>query len=271
MPGRGGWREITVEVDPTEVDALSGALWAAGVAGIEERTAEDATTLVVAAPVDALDRVLAALRDVSFTSRPVPADEGLDGWREHAVASRVAGIVVQPAWRPEEPVHTGEVVVRVDPGRAFGSGTHVTTRLAIELLVEHLRLRDRVLDLGTGSGVLSVIAAKLGAAHVLAVDIEADAREVARQNIERNEVQRVVAVAERVEGEFDLVVVNITAPTLVELHDVVLASLVADGRLVSSGILTTQVDDLVAAYGEVRWLDRRVEGDWVALVGRFAR
>ncbi len=113
---------------------MSGALWAAGVAGIEERTAENATTLVVATPGDALGRVLAVVADLSVTSRPVPADEGLDAWRDHAVASRVAGIVVQPAWRADETSYPGEVVVRIDPGRAFGTGTHVTTRLAIELL-----------------------------------------------------------------------------------------------------------------------------------------
>ncbi len=127
------------------------------------------------------------------------------------------------------------------------------------------------MDLGTGSGVLSVVAAELAASRVLAVDIDADAREVARRNIERNEVQRIVTVAEHVGGDFDLVVSNITAPALVELQDVVLATLVGDGRLVLSGILTTQLDDVVAAYGEVRWIDRRIEGDWVALVGRLDR
>jgi ribosomal protein L11 methyltransferase len=268
MPAGDGWRQITFEVEPAELDALSGALWAAGVAGIEERPDAAGTILVVSAAVGVLDRVSVVLGDRPAVVREVAGDEGLDGWRDHAAATRVGPVVIQPAWQPEEGVAPGEFVVRIDPGRAFGSGSHVTTRLAAGMLVDHVRHGDRVLDLGTGSGVLSIIAAKLGAAHVLAVDLDARAREVARQNIARNEVQSVITVAEQVEGDVDLVVANITMPTLLELRDTVVATLAPDARVVLSGVLVSQADSLVAAYEGVRWLERRHEGEWVACAGR---
>ena len=261
------WREIEVEVDPADLDQLSGAVWAAGAAGVEERETNDRVRLVVAARAEAVDAVLAALGDRPVGVRTVAADEGLDSWRDYATATRVGDVVIQPEWVAEIGTRPNDVVVRLDPGRAFGSGAHATTRLALELLAAE-PIAGRVLDVGTGSGVLAIAAAGLGASQVSAVDIDETARDVAAQNIERNGVGSVVTVVADIVGSFDVVVANIDAPTLVDLSVDLCAALKPGARLVVSGILRTQETSTSAAFARIQWFDRRDEGDWVALSGR---
>jgi ribosomal protein L11 methyltransferase len=262
------WREVEVEVEPAAVDRLSGALWAAGAAGVEERRVGSQLRLIVAVRAEVLDGVLVALGDRPAGVRSVAADAGLDAWREYAMVTRVGDVVIQPVWRPDAATKPTDVIVRLDPGRVFGSGAHVTTRLALELLAAESITGLRVLDVGTGSGVLAVAAAALSAAHVLAVDIDEEAREVATRNLARNHAGSVVAVSDVVVGCFDVVVANITVPTLVELSADLCGALRPGGRLVLSGMLRDQEPSLRAAFDGVQWIDRRSEGDWIALAGR---
>ncbi len=262
------WREVAAEVEPADVDRLSGALWAAGAAGVEERESKSRLRLIVAVRADQVDAVAAVLAPRAVEVRPIAADAGLDAWRDYATATRVGDVLIQPVWLPEVLTKPTDVVVRIDPGRAFGSGAHVTTRLALDLLGASPIDGLRVLDVGTGSGVLAVAAARLGAAQVMAVDIDEDARHVAAQNVERNHVDSIVTISDVIVGSFDVVLANITVPTLVELSADLLAALVAGGRLVLSGVLRDQESELMAAFRGVDWIDRRSEGDWIALAGR---
>lgn len=262
------WREVEVDVAPEDVDRLSGALWAAGAAGVEERDIGHAVRLVVAARADDVDAVLAVLAPRPVEIRSVAADAGLDAWREHATAIRVGDVVIQPVWLPDVATKPTDVIVRLDPGRAFGSGAHVTTRLTLELLAGESIHALSVLDVGTGSGVLALAAARLGAAPVLAVDIDEEARAAAQRNIDRNDAGSIVVVSDAIVGAFDIVMANITVPTLIELSGELRGALRPGGRVVLSGILRSQEPDLVAAFDGIQWVDRRIDGDWIALAGR---
>ncbi len=185
-------------------------------------------------------------------------------------------LVIAPSWEPAGP-GPGDTLILLDPGMAFGTGLHPSTRLCLTLLEAHLRSGDSVLDLGTGSGILAIAAAKLGAAFVLARDIDPVAVEAARENVARNGVDRVVRVeegslpeaGEQAKSGFDLVLVNILAEVIVRLLGEGLADLVKPrGKLILSGIIAPKADDVEAALSARQFtvVERRAEGDWVAFL-----
>ncbi len=178
-------------------------------------------------------------------------DDGwADAWRAHAQPTVVGDVAVVPAWCPE-PADVAHVVV-IEPGRSFGVGNHPSTRLVVAALQRSDLDGASVLDVGTGTGVLAVTAARLGATRVVAVDTDADARRVARHNVEVNEVGATVTVTDgelsAVGGTFDVVVANILPATLVSLADDLVARVAAGGRLVLSGIPTSEVDRVLVAH-----------------------
>jgi ribosomal protein L11 methyltransferase len=160
---------------------------------------------------------------------------------------------------------------------AFGSGLHPTTRLCLEALEDHICPGATVLDVGGGSGILAIAAARLGASRILAVDTDPLAVRVARENVVLNQVQAVVDVKEgtvptshlRPRGA-DLVLANILAETIVELAPALVASLAPEATLIAGGIITDRRDAVVAALtGQgLSILDERVDGDWVVLIAR---
>jgi ribosomal protein L11 methyltransferase len=182
--------------------------------------------------------------------------------------------VIVPQWQAYTPV-PAEIVITLDPGMAFGTGTHPTTRLCLEALERVLSPGMRVLDLGTGSGVLAIAAAKGGAARVLALDIDDLAVAAARENVRANGVSDVVRVgAGSLDGAgegYDLVLVNILARVICALLDEGLAqALQPGGIVVASGIIDDQEPEVreALAKSKIEVIERVVECDWVALVGQ---
>jgi ribosomal protein L11 methyltransferase len=160
---------------------------------------------------------------------------------------------------------------------AFGSGLHPTTRLCLEALENHLRPGQAVLDVGTGSGILAIAAARLGASHVLALDTDPLAVQIARENVARNYVESVVClevgtaqISNLQPPISNLIVANILAETIVELAPALEANLAPGGVLITSGIITDQANAVVASLREngLSLAERRDEGEWVALVSR---
>jgi len=218
------------------------------------------------------------LAEPEFT--PLVETNWVDAWKEHYEPLPVGRrLIVLPAWFDNpDPARTPIVI---DPGMAFGTGTHPTTQLALEMLESCYASNGphTVLDVGCGSGILSIAAARLGADKVLGVDIDAEALKNARENLDLNAVSGSVrletgSVAQVLAGEFemrqaDLVVANIIAPVLAKLLDAGLAKLVSSGgRLVLSGMLEDQAAEIarrVEAEGRVI-IERRQSGDWVALL-----
>jgi ribosomal protein L11 methyltransferase len=200
-----------------------------------------------------------------------------EAWKAHYgvlhVGQRTA---IVPAWQSYDPA-PDEVVIVLDPGMAFGTGTHPTTRLCLAALEELMEPGMRVLDLGTGSGILSIAAAKRGAASVRAVDIDPIAVASARENVAANGVAGVVHVEsgslELAQATYDLVLVNILYSVILDLLDRGLADVLRpNGVVVASGIIDDQEADIVHAFEAhgLQVTDRRSERDWVALVGRRA-
>ncbi|CAB3392961.1 Ribosomal protein L11 methyltransferase [Kyrpidia spormannii] len=213
--------------------------------------------------------------------RTVREADWADAWKQYyrpvTVRGRARVLTVCPAWETYMP-ELGEVVVRIDPGMAFGTGTHETTRLCLGWLLDEVTPGCRVLDVGCGSGILSVSAAALGAGRVLAVDLDPLAVEAARHNVE------VAGVADRVEvrrGDLldgieergDLIVANLLADLVERLLPDVHRCLTPKGRFLASGILVEQEDRVARAMEAAGLAVREIrrEGAWCALSGELFR
>jgi ribosomal protein L11 methyltransferase len=209
--------------------------------------------------------------------RVLAEEDWAHAWKAHYHPFRVGEhLVIVPSWEPAGP-GPGDTIILLDPGMAFGTGLHPSTRLCLTLLEAHLRPGDSVLDLGTGSGILAIAAAKLGAASVLARDIDPVAVEAARENVARNGVDHAVRVEEGslpeagAKTRFDLVLVNILAEVIVRLLGEGLAEVVKpSGKLILSGIIAPKADDVEAALAARQFTvgEQRTEGDWVAFLAR---
>lgn len=264
---------VQVEVDAERAELAADALWQALPSAVLEVALADGRLRLTADVADpaAIDPVW------SPVVLEVEDDGYLDAWRTWAMPIRAGRrVVLQPAWAPPLPDLTGaELVLVLNPGRAFGSGSHESTRLAVAALEDLVTPGLRVLDVGCGSGVLAVLAARLGAAEVVAVDELPEALEATVANAEANGVADRVraegrAVAAVDDAAFDLVVANIGGRTLFDLSGPLVAAVRRGGRLVLSGILEAEVDALVAACRGCQELARSAEGGWGVVVLRRA-
>ncbi|MGO4328866.1 50S ribosomal protein L11 methyltransferase [Cupriavidus sp. 2TAF22] len=176
-------------------------------------------------------------------------------------------IWVVPSWH--EAPEPDAVVLELDPGLAFGTGSHPTTRLCMQWLEQNIKSGESVLDYGCGSGILAIVAKKLGAGDTLGIDIDPNAVEASRHNAQRNRVEAAFALPESVsDASYDLVVANILSNPLKLMAAMLSARVRPGGRLVLSGVLERQADEVAAAYAP--WLAMSVwrsEEGWVCLHG----
>jgi ribosomal protein L11 methyltransferase len=174
---------------------------------------------------------------------------------------------IVPSWH--ESPDPAAINLILDPGMAFGTGSHPTTRLCLEWLERNVSAGCTILDYGCGSGILAIAAARLGAAHVAGVDIDPQAVDAAKANAERNGVTALFAdSAAPVAGEYDVVVANILSNPLRVLAPAICAHVRSGGRLALSGILREQADEIIAIYAQ--WMPLQVADvreDWVCLAG----
>ena len=217
---------------------------------------------------------LAGEERIEVTSEEIP-DDWADRWRDFHEPVLIADrVLVRPSWLEPGDGEDGLHVVVVDPGQAFGTGAHPTTRMSIELLADLAdagEARGTAVDLGTGSGVLAIAAAKLGWGPVLGVDSEEAAVEAARENAALNGVRIEVVRAnlrEEVPPLGETVIANLTAPLLTEVAAMIAAREDWVPRmLVCSGLLASQTGEVTAAFEQahLRVRERRDSGDWSAL------
>jgi ribosomal protein L11 methyltransferase len=206
--------------------------------------------------------------------RELTEDDWANAWKKHYHVLRVGQrIVIKPPWQGYKR-RSNEIVIELDPGMAFGTGLHPTTRMCLQALEEHLEPGDKVLDLGTGSGILAIAAAKLGAGSVLALDNDPLAVKAARANAQSNGAQTIVSVElgslDKATDKFDLLLVNILARVIIELADQGLVNRVRpNGLMIVAGIIEEQEAEVTAALRErgLEIVERRQEKDWVTLVG----
>jgi ribosomal protein L11 methyltransferase len=176
---------------------------------------------------------------------------------------------IVPTWH--EPPAAAKQVIRLDPGLAFGTGTHPTTRMCLRWIAKHAPRSQRVLDYGCGSGILAIGAAKFGAREIVAVDIDPSAVESTRLNAEANQAQLDAGLPNAAAGEYDLVLANILATPLRVLAPLLCAHVSSGGHLVLAGILSRQLDELRKAYAP--WVALEVsdeEDGWILMTARKA-
>ena len=237
-------------------------------------------------------RQIAPILEPQFQT--VAEEEWADAWKEHFHVTRIGKrFVIKPSWRDYTP-QGDDIVIELDPGMAFGTGLHPTTQMCLLALEKHLRPGERVLDLGTGSGILVIAAAKLGAAVCLAMDVDPVAIEAARANVAANSLSDAVQVEQGSLAEisnikyriskgdsgqgvgiwdlkFDILLVNILARIIVELCGQGLGDVMRPGGLaILAGLIDTQEAEVREALGRVGFtvLERAQEKDWVGLVCR---
>ena len=201
-------------------------------------------------------------------------EDWAESWKQYYKPVPLGKITIVPAWESYSP-KDGEIVVRMDPGMAFGTGTHETTRLAVRLMQEQLSGGERVLDVGTGSGILSICASKLGAKSCHAYDIDPVAVKVARDNCESDGCTNItVGVSDLLrdvdlsEGKFDLCVANIVSDIIIRMMPDVDKYLKPGSPLVLSGIIDTRMEEVTEAIASAgfRVLKIEKENDWVGIL-----
>lgn len=287
-PSEPQYTELTILTHAEAVEGLGDILLSLGAKGIaEERRPLQVRVTAYLLADDKLDESVRAVRERlavleheglrigpgTIGLRTVGAREWSEAWKDQFQIQQIAPrLIVAPSWEEYE-AKPGESVVVLDPGAAFGTGGHPTTRLCLRALVEHLRPGDRVADVGCGSGILAVTAALLGAAHVVATDNDGGARAVALQNANRNgvagrvEVIEADLVPERA-SQFDLIVCNIVSEEVLRLARKLREILSPGGRFIGSGFLVTAlppIEDELANAG-LRVITTPSEEGWAACV-----
>ncbi len=288
------WIEISIKVPGDLAGMVKTYLSELGSVGVAEDSLGDEEDGPAALPVvkgyfrsgtGPIDAVIRSMKSFVSSLREIFPDERVgevevretgeedwNGWKKFFKPTRVSRrVVVKPSWEDYSP-EAEDVVVEIDPGMAFGTGTHATTRMCIKFLDEAIRGGEDVLDVGTGSGVLAVTAAKLGAERVVAIDNDVKAVKVAGDNVAKNGVDNVVAVSslplEDVEGKFDVAVANILAEDLVEMRREIVERLKKGGTLVLSGIIVEKIGLVSNAYLRegLRMEKTLEEGRWRTLM-----
>lgn len=299
MKDNSAWIEVSFQVDGESAEAVAEVLERFGHQGVsleqdgippdtwDESQVPPAQSLTLRAyfPADdaleatkvALDTALGHMRLMYPMPTPVyrrvEEEDWAEAWKAHYAPLRVGRrLVIRPQWI-DLPLAPDEIEIALDPGMAFGTGSHPTTQLCLQALEDLLQPAQTVLDLGSGSGILSIAAAKLGAGQVLALDVDSIAVGATWENAQANGVGHKV-IAQRGSHDslltsarrFDLVVVNILARIIVEMAKERLGEIVRPGGLaIFSGIIDTQVDEVEGALRKtgLQPYARRQIGDWM--------
>lgn len=215
--------------------------------------------------------------DYSIDYRTVDEEDWAESWKEFFWPQEITRrIVVKPTWR-DYTQRPGQLVIDIDPGMAFGTGTHPTTALCMAMLETYMTPGVSVLDVGTGSGILLIEAAKLGASQLAGIDLDPDAIHIARQNLARNAVpkQRYTLhsghLLSMVDATYDIVVANILAEVILELLDHVNRVLTPGGIFICSGIIEAFQSGVLKKMTACGFsiLDVQKQGDWVAIAGQI--
>ncbi len=305
------WREVSVKTDSEAVEAVSEILRDCGAGGVviedpdminkqitanawdafefsEELLNRDFIRVTAYFPCDRMlenriNQIQRRLADLNRTYLPnsikgfsyadVREEDWANAWKAYYKPVRIGQrIIIKPTWENWEP-GPGELVVELDPGMAFGTGTHPTTVMCIKFLEKIIKGGEIVFDIGTGSGILAITAAKLGAGKVRAVDIDKVAVESAKANVILNQVADTVTVSSGsllsgIKGQADIVISNITADVIRKMCPAAARALKRGGKFMTSGIIALKAGEVLDAVKkagfEIAELTR--EGEWVSFI-----
>jgi ribosomal protein L11 methyltransferase len=286
------WLEIRIEATDASADAATEVLIRENCGGTASSRPSgcvrpDAMDVVGYLPLS--DRIEASLARIRDAVRALPGcgldirsdevvvtwiedDDWATAWRKYFKPIRIGRIVVKPSWEEFEP-GPEDTVVELDPGMAFGTGNHESTRLCLLVLQDYVKGGETVLDVGTGSGILAIAAARLGAASVTGIDNDPIAVDAARENVARAGLSDFVRIAlgdsPRVfEGAADVVVANIVPGVIIPMAPDLCATTRAGGVVITSGIVVERADEVRAGLESagLATLETRADNDWVAIV-----
>ncbi|WP_337170454.1 50S ribosomal protein L11 methyltransferase [Gemmatimonas aurantiaca] len=273
MPDTGRWTSVRVTPDAGSAsarEACLAALFAVGAQGVHEDLSALVTHFPPATDLEAVHRALTeADEQVIIETALVPDVDWSEAWKSRIGAHQLGDLTVTPPWLAEgrDPART----IVIEPGMAFGTGEHATTRGVVRLLPRRLRDGDTVADLGAGSAVLAIAAAKLGAARVYAIELDGEAIPDAEANVARNGVTDRVHVFEGDAGSLlplvapvQLILANIISSVLIELLPVIGMALAEDGAAILSGILREERDTMMEVLSAHGWaiLEEDAEDIW---------
>lgn len=307
------WMEVTVVTSSEAVEAVSGIMYNTGVKGVSIEDPEDIEFKKKhPGDWDYFDETLLDVKDSAIVKGYYKEDEEFEGyvkyikesvenlsqfaidkgkglvtvskvneedwennWKKYYKPAKIGQrIVVKPIWEQYDK-KDGELLVELDPGMAFGTGTHETTRMCVKSLEKYVTKDSTVFDIGTGSGILAIAAAKLEAKRVVGVDLDPVAVKSASENVKYNDISNIEILhgnlMEVVDGKADIVVANIIADIIIFLADDVKNFILPGGKFISSGIINTRKDDVVeklksAGFEIVEVLE---EGEWVCIVSKL--
>ena len=220
------------------------------------------------------ERFASLAMDVTIGTEGLREEDWAEAWKQYYKPIPLGRVTVVPAWQEYTPAE-GEAIIRMDPGMAFGTGTHETTRLVMRFLQDVIVGGERVLDVGCGSGILSLCASKLGASFCAAYDIDPVAVRVAEENIKADGADNIVCgVSDLLRsvdlsgGKYDFIVANIVADVIIRLLPDVGEYMTEAGRMIVSGIICPRAEEVRAAIAEngFRVVEERQENDWLAIL-----
>lgn len=197
----------------------------------------------------------------------------MDNWKKYFKPFKIGNnIIIKPSWEEYEE-QTEDIIIDIDPGMAFGTGTHETTSLCIEALEEHVKKGDTVFDIGCGSGILSIVGAKLGATNLVAIDLDPACVRISKENIENNDLSDKVDVRhgdllEVLEGKADVIVANIIAEAILSISSTVKDYLKDGGIFISSGIILDKRDSVLKSLKDngFKIEEIKTQGEWVCII-----
>lgn len=248
----------------------------------EELIAKDRTTSLIHIYISECDNALEAVEylkehltaaniENSVESIGVNDADWNENWKKYFHTTEIGEkLCIVPSWESYDNKN-GRVVLNIDPGAAFGTGTHATTSLCLSLLESHIKNGTKMLDIGTGSGILAIASSLLGAETAIGVDIDAQSVKTAKENAEINNVQNkcefiVGDLADKISGKYDVICANIVADVIIKLFDNVKDFMTDDGVLIISGIIDIRKDDVLnsaAAHG-FKIAEENYKDNWCA-------
>jgi ribosomal protein L11 methyltransferase len=272
----GAWTTLRVTPGPGRESVLA-ALFSAGALALEE-SGDDLLTQFP--PGTDMEPIVAAIQladpQALVITGIAPVIDWTERWKDRITAHDVGALTVTPPWLADQ--HDPARTVVIDPGMAFGTGEHATTRGVMRLLQGVIRPGDRVADLGAGSAVLAIAAVKLGAGHALAIELDPDAIGNAEANVVRNGVTDRVVVLQGdaaallpLAAPVRVITANIISSVLLGLLDDMQRALAPDGQVILSGILQAERDDMLESLGEAGWHLQAEDAEdlwWSAVVVR---
>lgn len=215
--------------------------------------------------------------DIKIKQEEMEEKQWSEEWKKYFRPIKITdNIVVKPEWESYEKKSSNEIVIELDPGMAFGTGSHETTSLCIELLEEYVNEKTKVLDIGCGSGILSIAAAMLNASQVTGIDIDKTALQVAKENVEKNQLSEKVLIKygdlnKNIELQADIAVANITAEMIMLLSENISKNLQGSKIFILSGILIEKEAKLldVLRKNKFKILKVKRRGEWSAAAAQF--